>query len=88
MNTPQKDSVENNNLPDIPPEYRDGIWVTLDGGEVDRTVRPSQIPKYLLRNGAAGPEAEEDVVDSLPPPPESAIAPGPDLRDWLSRKFD
>src|SRR5438552_2077859 len=48
MSAPQTESVAGHVLPTLPPEqHRDEIWLDLEGGIEDCTVRPDPRPRYM-----------------------------------------
>jgi imidazoleglycerol-phosphate dehydratase len=59
MSEPQTKLDPASDLPDIPPERRNGSLVILEGGEVDRTIRPSR-----FRLAESTPEGERSSEES------------------------
>jgi hypothetical protein len=77
-----------------PCEYLYGQHVKLEGGEVDTTVRPSRFSGWRAAMAEQGNSSgsvrkiDENTLEDSNVPAESSIAPGSDLRDWLSRTFE
>src|SRR4051794_19970088 len=46
MSAPEQNKVADNLLPDIPPEFQNGVWLDPEGGEEDCTIRPNPRPRY------------------------------------------
>jgi imidazoleglycerol-phosphate dehydratase len=67
MSAPERDKAKDHLLPDNPPEYREGVWLDMEGGEEDYTIGPSKLPRYdyeraRLRSGQAlATAASQDV---------------------------
>jgi hypothetical protein len=83
MDTPQDKQTAAISPADEAAEYLPGIWVNLDGGEEDRTIRPSQVLPRLRGRGHAQP-----AEGSNGEPTSTPSVSGSDLEDWLNRSFD
>jgi hypothetical protein len=73
-----------NSTPNSDSPFLFGPVVKFDGEGVEETVRPSRFALWMdiLSKQAVMPQ--DDSVSET----EKSIAPGPDLRDWLSRTFE
>src|SRR5262249_43655719 len=66
MSSPAQPAAPTNYLPDLPREAQGGVWIRLDGGEVDTTIRPARVPEHILRE-ARGQSMESTPGGPLPP---------------------